>query len=950
VSESSVAAGGDLFVGPRMSPERWSRLKEIFGAALDLPEQERSGFLDERCGSDWSLRLEVEKLLEAERAPLENPVLEALAARREAAPELERGEMLGPYRVDTLIGRGGMGVVYRAWDTRLDRRIALKLLRPEQVNDPARRQRLMREARAASGLIHPNVVTIHDVGSHGAVDYIAMEHIDGRPLDELIPAGGLPLKQALAYAIQISAALAGAHAAGIVHRDLKPGNVMVTREGLVKLLDFGLARKTIAAETGIETLTIEGDLAGTPSYMSPEQVRGERVDWRSDIFSFGALLYRMVSGRDAFTGATAIETMNAILTADPAPLPGVPPGVERIILHCLEKNPADRFQSAQDVGYALEAGASLGPGRGAEPAGWRERAPWMAAVAASLAASLAVGLIAGAYLLREGRPVRSVEGRVFAPVTDEAGAELFPSLSPDGSRVVYAGKPGGNLDILLRRIGEAESVNLTRQSAADDTQPAWSPDGRRIAFRSERQGGGIFVMDADGANVRRVSDIGYNPAWSPDGSRIVFAEESITRPEDRSGRVSQLWIVDAASGEKRLLSKEDGVQPQWSPNGRFIAYWAIDLDGDRDLYTIPVEGGAPARLTRDSYVDWNPVWSPDGAWLYFCSTRGGAMAIWRMPMRENSGEARGAAEWIRTAAGYPAHLSFARDGRRLGYAQLLTTGRVSMVRFDPDRETALSEPKEIFAGAGGAARPALSPDGRWIAFNSTEQEEHIYVVGVDGAGLRQVTSGASRNRGPRWSPDGKRLAYFSSRSGDWEIWTAAVDGSDARQITNLGGQNVAWPVWSADGKRLAYTIFGFKTFLIDPVRGWSEQAVEKLPDFSEPGELFNGWYWSPDGRYLAGFLNRDDGVALYSVAAKEFRRVTRRGSDPVWLSDSRRLLFHDSGGIHIVDSESGAAKEVLSIAPEEIARRGFALSPDDRSIYFSVSTTEADVWAIEFEK
>src|SRR5262245_55290311 len=286
-----VAPPGDFFQGSAMSPARWSRIKEIFVGALDLAEPERSAFLNEHCGGDPVLRGEVERLLEAEGGALENPILGALA--RMAMPELARGEMLGPYRVETKIGQGGMGQVYRAWDTRLDRRIALKILRPEQVNDPARRQRLFREARAASGLIHPNIVTVHDIGSERNIDFIAMEHIEGRCLDQIIPPSGLPLKQALAYAIQIAGALAGAHASGVVHRDLKPGNIMITREGLVKLLDFGLARKTRLEDSG--TLTLEGEIAGTPSYMSPEQIRGAPTDHRSDMFSFGAVLFRVLT-------------------------------------------------------------------------------------------------------------------------------------------------------------------------------------------------------------------------------------------------------------------------------------------------------------------------------------------------------------------------------------------------------------------------------------------------------------------------------------------------------------------------------------------------------------------------------------------------------------------------------------------------------------------------------
>ncbi|HTS67109.1 MAG TPA: protein kinase [Candidatus Acidoferrales bacterium] len=934
-----------------MTPERWARIKEIFGAALELPEQDRPAFLSQNCGSDETLRRKIEQLLEAEHQPLENVVLDALA--QQAPVELARGEMLGPYRVETRIGQGGMGVVYRAWDTRLDRHIALKVLRPEQLNDPVYRQRLVREARAASALIHPNIVTVHDIGSDRNIDYIAMEHIDGRALDRMIPAGGLPPKQALAYAIQIAGALAGAHASGVVHRDLKPGNVMITREGLVKLLDFGLARKSRRGLDGSGTLTLNAEIAGTPQYMAPEQIRGEEIDHRSDVFAFGAMLYRMLTGCDLFDRGSAVETMNAVLTEDAAELcergPSLPNPLESVILHCLEKAPRDRFQSVQDLGYALEAYAAptgqvvtsqleAGP--------WQRYGRWIAASTGSLALGMIV-----AYAVWGGhRAHPSVDGRVFSQVTNDAGAELFPTLSPDGGSVAYTSKASGNWDIYLQDVGAAEGVNLTRDSSADETQPSFSPDGRSIAFRSERDGGGIYVMKRDGSGVRRISDSGYNPAWSPDGRQVAYAEESITRPEDRSGRISRIWTVEVANGQKRLAVKDDGVQPQWSPNGLSLVYWAIDLDGDRDLWTVRVPGGAPSRLTRDHWLDWNPVWSPDGNWIYFCSNRGGGMGIWRIPMKESTAEVRGAPEAIHTPAEYPSYLSFSRDGRHMAYAQQRTTGRLEVVRFDPAREVLVSEPKEIVQSAKGASRPSLSPDGKLLAYNSTEQEETLLVANADGTALRQLTSGDYRSRGPRWSPDGKQIAFFSTRSGEWEIWTTDANGNQFRQVTNLAGNNVAWPVWSADGKLLAYTLFGLNTFLIEAGKSWSDQTPEKLPPFPDRGQVFSAWNWSPDGKTLAGFLDRDNGVAIYTVASRSFRKLTEHGADPAWLSDSRRLLYLDKGKIYLSDLTSGNSRELVSAAPEEIARRGFAVSPDDLRIYFSVSTTEADVWMVEFQK
>jgi Tol biopolymer transport system component/serine/threonine protein kinase len=933
-----------------MTPERYARIKEIFGAALELRDSDRAEFLKQNCGTDANLRAEVEQLLAAEREPLENPVLTDLA--RLTPVDLTKGEMLAHYRVESKIGQGGMGVVYRAWDTRLDRRIALKVLRPEQLNDPVHRQRLVREARAASSLVHPNIVTVHDVGSDRQIDFIAMEHVEGRALDQLVPKEGLAPKQALAYGIQIAGALAGAHASAVVHRDLKPGNIMVTREGLVKLLDFGLAQKRALAADAGATITLHSEIAGTPQYMAPEQIRGEIVDHRADIFACGLVLCRMLTGRDLFERGTAVETMNAILNTDPAellaPYTAIPQPVCTVILHCLEKAPQDRFQSAQDLEFALEAcAAALGavPSAATAPTPFQRYAPWAAALLLSTAVAFAVYTVFGGH-----RTHPSVDGKIFAQITNDAGAELFPSLSADGSTVVYATKTSGNWDIFLHRAGALEAINLTKDSDADDTQPAFSPDGSFIAFRSERNGGGIFVMRNDGTNVRRVSDAGFNPAWSPDGRQLVYAEESIARPEDRAGRVSHLWIVELATGHRRALTKDDGVQPSWSPNGQFIAYWAIDLDGDRDLWTIRAAGGPPNRITRDHFLDWNPVWSPDGAWLYFCSNRGGSMGIWRIAMRESTGETRGTPEPIHTPASYPAHLSFSRNGRYMSYVQQITTGRLSAVRFDPVREAVVSEPKEILSSVKGIARPSLSPDGEWLAFNSTEQDEELFIMNSDGSGLRQLTNGGFRNRGPRWSPDGKRLAFFSTRSGDWEIWTADLNGTDLRQLTNLAGYNVAWPVWSADGKRIAYTLFGLNTFLIDPKKSWSEQTPEKLPPFPGEGVLFSGWNWSPDGSMLAGFLNRENGIALYNVAARTYRKLTPTGADPVWLSDSRRLLYLDKGKIYLLDSATGATRELVSANPEEIARRGFSISPDDRRVYFSISTTEADVWMLEFER
>ncbi len=875
---------------------------------------------------------------------------------------LSAGTRLGPYEIIGAIGAGGMGQVYRARDTRLGRDVALKVLPESFTSDTRRLRRFELEARAIAALEHPNIVSVYDIGAQNGTRYIVTELLRGGTLRDKLRTSALPPRRASEYAVQIAHGLAAAHDKGIVHRDLKPENVFITNDGCAKILDFGIAKQTVAAAqngTDAATVTIEGTTSdstvlGSIGYMSPEQVRAEAVDHRADIFAFGALLYEMLTGQRAFYRNSAAETMAAIVREEPPEMAAaerqISPALQRIVYRCLEKEPGQRFQLARDVSFALEcvtSGASQ-PELIPVPAA-RNRWPVRLALAAVFVA--AGGLVLRSLLPRlQGLESRALDSRVFAQLTDEPGAELFPSLSPDGKILAYASKASANWDVYLRPVGSDDSVNLTKNCLEDDTQPAFSPDGRQIAFRSDRAGGGVFVMRSDGSRVRRLADAGYNPAWSPDGREILFADEGIARPEDRTGTVSQLWAVEVATGRKRLVRNEDAVRPQWSPNGRQIAFWARDVEGHRDLWTMPAGGGQPVRITIHSeYFNWNPVWSPDGAYLYFCSNRGGNMGIWRIPIKEASGEPRGAPEAIRTPAPYTAHLSFSHNGRHLAYVHQSTTGRLLTIRFDPRSEAVLSEPREILRSANGASRPAVSPDGRWLAFNSSEQQEDLFVVGVDGSGLRQLTNDRQLDRGPRWSPDGKRIAFFSNRTDGFEIWTIESDGSHLRQITRASGPTAAWPVWSSDGTRLAYTLFGVNTFLIEPGRAWAAQSAQKLPPFPDHGELFNCWSWSPDGRLLAGFLNRGDGIAVYSLADKSFRTVTHFGSDPVWLSDSRRLLFHHRGKVYLVNSESGRIHEVLSTAPEDIARRGFSVSPDDRHIYFSVSSTEADVWTLNFE-
>ncbi len=400
-----------------MTAERWAQIREVFHAALEKPKSGRDTFLEEACRGDYALRQEVEKLLAEQDSPtLMSPAEELL--KHIAAAELAPGQTLAQYRVEAKLGEGGMGAVYRAYDTRLHRDVALKVLPPEHMADPERRQRLMREARAASALNHPNIVTVHEIGSERGVDFIAMEFVEGRSLADAIPAKGLPLARALDYAIAIAGALAKAHAAGIIHRDLKPANIIVTRDGRIKLLDFGLARRVQLTESESTTFTAEGEIAGTPAYMSPEQAEGKPVDARSDLFAFGSLLYEMVTGQRAFHGASKLSTLSAILKEEPQPVSAVvadaPRDLEKIITRCLRKDPARRFQDTDDLKIAL---AEL---KEALPTPKPSRRGWILALAA-----VAMSAVPVTYFAARARPIDSLAVMPFINVGADPNTEYL---------------------------------------------------------------------------------------------------------------------------------------------------------------------------------------------------------------------------------------------------------------------------------------------------------------------------------------------------------------------------------------------------------------------------------------------------------------------------------------------------------------------------------------------
>ena len=956
-----------------MRPERWDRVQQVFRSALHRVPASREAFLAEACAGDRELRDQVESLLDAHTQAATGQTA-TFGSARPVQRTLRPGTRLGPYEVVGLIGSGGMGEVYRARDLRLDRDVALKVLPDRLSRDAAALERFKREAKAVAALSHPNVMALYDIGREDDVDFAVVELLEGGTLRGWLSGRAIPWRKAAEIAAAIAEGLAGAHAKGVIHRDLKPENVFLTSDGRVKILDFGLARlapsaappgRTISQPTA-SFVTEPGLVMGTVGYMSPEQLRGAAVDEATDIFSFGCVLYEMLDGRRPFARPTAAETVAAVLNEEPPELPAaenVPPELQSLIRQCLEKEPRRRSRSAHDLALRLREilapTASTRPMRAGVPFQLR-RAAWPAlALAAAALLVVALGLTSvRERLLGRGDRTPSFQNAFSARITDQPGPELFPSLSPDGKSIVYAARAADNWDIFLQRIGGKNPINLTADSKADDNHPAFSPDGEQIAFQSDRNGGGIYVMGATGESVRRLTDSGYHPAWSPDNREIVFASSFAARPEARQSSNSQLWIVTVASGEKRRLETKgtgDAIQPNWSPNGHRIAYWGVDASkgSRRDIFTVAATGGQAAAVTDDPAIDWSPVWSPDGRYLYFSSDRGGSMNLWRVPIDEQSGRVLGPAEAISTPSPDSAQISLSRDGRRLAYVQRVATRNLQRIPFDATVEKTIGEPAWVTQGSKLAVMPELSPRGDLLAFFSlAPSQEDIFVVAPDGSGLRQLTDDSYRDRVPRWSPDGQQVAFMSNRGGKYEIWTINQDGSGLRQATFTTGKPGTWsPVWSPDGARLAYSLPNETTYVIDLRKPGAERSPTALPP-AGPEEWFQAWSWSADGRMAGSFNQRSGvsaGIAIYSFDSNRYEKLTDFGNYPIWLKDGHRIIFCFKEKLYLVDIASKKVHDIMYAALS--ARTGemlgaASLSPDERTLYFAQGTIEADIWML----
>jgi serine/threonine protein kinase len=875
---------------------------------------------------------------------------------------------LGPYEVIAPLGAGGMGEVYRARDTRLRREVAIKVLPPERMADEERRRRFVQEARAASALNHPNIVTIYEIETVESVDFIVMEYVAGQTLDSVIPKHGMPWKEALRVAIPIADALAAAHAKGIVHRDLKPANVAVTREGVVKVLDFGVAKllwqdpeETGEMTTASAAQTGPGSITGTAAYMSPEQATGGKVDARTDIFSFGALLYEMVTGRRAFAGKTVSDTLQAVVRDQPPPprerVPGIPEPLERLILRCLRKEPDRRFQHVSDVKVELlevkEAADSGSSVSAAQPVArttpWLGRASW--GTAAILL--LVVALAAGQRLWRHETPAPTV---VQLTTERRAGAGSF---SPDGTQVVYQslGETGNNLDLWLKIVGQVEARQLTTDPAAD-LFPAWSPDGTRIAFT--RSGSlpfarNIHLVSPLGGAARRLCDLPTLPwlSWSPDGRWLAAAVVDSGLPAR-----AHLVLVSAGSGEAQALTSTKPGEVHWtpsfSPDGRALAYAACVNVTTMDptllrcaVQVLPLDSElrpeGPARaVTQPLLSPLGIAWTADGGSIVYAA----ADRLWRA-----RADGSGAPERLELAGRGVLFPSLSKAGTRLAFVRANAELHIYRLPFG-------GSPSPLIESAFSDTFPKHSPDGRRIAFMSDRAGEHfqdqaIWLADIDGANATRLTREPGAIQGsPAWSPDGQWVAFDAgAEAAKMDIWTIRTDGSGLRQVTRDPGSGVV-PSWSRDGRFIYYASnrTGRHEVFRVPAEGGAEEQLTSdggaVPVESVDGRTL--YYQSAErGALLARPTSGGQPRTVLSCVPTMFSwAVGARGivhvecGPPVRPGDGPRQQT-----LRYLDFASGKDEPLATVEGDWIG--GLSLAPDGQSILYGRRLVSSSLMMID---
>jgi serine/threonine protein kinase len=844
------------------------------------------------------------------------------------------GSTISHYTIVEKLGEGGMGEVWKARDTRLHREVALKILTATHASDPDRLRRFEAEARAVAALNHPNVLSLYDVGVHEGKPFLVAELLYGRTLRELLEDGAMPERKAIEYGVQILKGLSAAHQKHLVHRDLKPENVFLTKDGHIKILDFGIAKSLEAPVDETKTQLLETQTAlvvGTAGYMSPEQVRGREIDSRSDLFSFGSLMYEMLSGRRAFRGASLGETMSAILKDDPEPLTtlGISPALDRVVFRCLEKEPNDRFGSARDTSYALEAATGSGLLRPIVATSIPLRR-WMPVGVALLA-----GLIIGVPLARWFGPSIPTEPPSFRYMT-YSGRDSSPAASPDGRTIAFASERDGVSRIWLKQRTGGTEAPLTD---GPDDAPRFSPDGTELLFtRNEGPLTTLYRVAVLGGVPRRIVENAVHGDFSPDGKQVAFV-----RWQDRNGRSgSVLGIVNADGSEPREIAviPDSRVElPRWSPDGKRIAAVGSVQGGFRkNIYVTTLEGKLNVIDTKRELGISGLAWLPDNHTVVYLRGDYSAGAQSELVHHDLDRDTMDAVNWphkSRTVdiAGN-GELLFDTASNRINLREIVIDGRAAGTQH------------WITRGISMDRQPAYSSDGSKVVFTSDRAgSTDIWQIELANGKLMRLIDHPAEEIDPAFGRT--NIVFSSSRDGHYEIFIADADGGRPRQVTR-DGVDAENATMTPDGEWIVY----------------ASAHPERLglwrvsPDGGRSRRLTSGTHYnpeiSPDGKrvlYVSSpapsqnkirVIDLETGVDQnFEIVCDVLKRTQVVIGRARWRPDGKAILFlgQDERGVHGIfeqafepGKDTSATRKQLAAFDPELVTESFAVSPDGKRL------------------
>lgn len=977
--------------------ERWQEVKEILYLALEKDPEQRASFLNERCGDDLELRRDVESLIGANSEAgdrLESPAIEIMAETVVNHHNNDLvGRSLGNYQVIEKLGEGGMGEVYLARDTRLDRKAAIKLLPEILTSNNQLRNRFTREAKAASALNHPNIITIYEIASDNGYDFIAMEYVEGETIRDLLERGRIETRRAVEMSAQAASGLAAAHEAGIIHRDIKPENLMVTRASQVKILDFGLAKlieqqRPLLADSNLPTVgfartnervvTVPGTILGTIAYMSPEQAEGRLLDSRTDIFSLGVVFYEMITGKRPFEGKSAVDTLHSIINSEPQPARELnvqlPMEVEDLLAKSLAKEPAERYQHAGDFELdlrrfkrALESGSLLSARIHPQSSvGKNSVSPfWWFAAGAVLLSAIVIGFFVSRDRAVAAPPAAAttLSKATLSPLTIDAGFEGEPTFAPDGQTIAYVSDRTGNFEIFLRQISGGPDINLTN-NRADDMQPSISPDGKQIAFVSSRSGesdclcffiygtdqplmgGAIWVMPVLGGSARKVVDTGTFPSWSPDGGSLIFTKgpwygQKIYKVSSNGGEPQEI-AVNLKKGAPFI------AYPSYSPDGSHILFEAAN-----NIFVVG-SGGGEGRLVVEGK---HPVWNSDGGSIFYTNVEAGKnYTLWQAPFSTQDGKLTGEPSPLTVGRGRDTQAAVSRDGKFIAFSALDVSFNLESIPFDAESAWVQNTSSPLTSGSDLIYFFSTPANAETAVFDS-HRGASSFIWKVDAASPSvQLTSDSKFDDNiPEVSPDGK-LIVFNRRPYDRpeapdDLWFIEADGANPRLIL----EKACCAGWLPDGR--SFTYFSLKDAQLY-LYELSSKSTKQLT--SEDGVYGKG-VPSPDGKWVAFMSivtgNMDikavpiDGGESISVVT-----TSRQDFHPVFSPSGRWLYFQlDHKNIYRVPGPAQAWRKADPEKATNFAESGLFLedphiSSNGNKLMYSKRRTAGDIWLLSLNK